>query len=229
MAEFDGEGAFQGAAAGAAGGSAFGPVGAGVGAGIGLLGGGFLGGKSDNDKAMRELIAAQERLTRDAALRRVDMQTGRVKAMGQQLGAFNPMNQQTAQLMGPEYAFSGDQLASMAQNPMPAPEVPSQYAAKLAYLENRGRVDAELKRRPLNEQELSLVANKGREALYGDPRNKPSHEEEMFLMQWANKQDQLASANQEQQDYIRGNTGALPQGPQPLQNRAAPRGARRAV
>lgn len=218
---YDPASGFQGAAAGGAGGSAFGPVGAGVGIALGGLVGGFAGGSAneENEKARKELLRAQERLSRDAALRRFDVQQGRSQAMAQQLGAFNPMNQQTAQLMGPQYAFSGDQLASMAKNPMPAPEIPSQYADML------------MAQKEYNADVANRKQKYGKSAVIGtpvDPKRLPqTAEEQRFIEEWIRKEQEYAAAGQAQQDYIRNNTAPLPPGPAALGPRAAPQQARR--
>lgn len=232
---YDPASGFQGAAAGGAGGSAFGPVGAGVGIALGGLIGGFAGGAAgeENEKAQRELLRAQERLNRDAALRRFDVQQGRSQALAQQLGAFNPMNQQTAQLMGPEYAFSGDQLASMAKNPMPAPQIPSQYADKLAAYKQQ---QADLRAyngaglSPAEREKMQVQLARTGSPSFVDPKRLPQNaEEQQFIDDWLRKEHGYQQAQQSQQDYIRNNTTPLPPGPAALGPRAAPQKARRAV
>lgn len=77
----------------------------------------------DNSKEQKALIAKQEQMAREAETRRYQMQTARMDAMGQRMAAFSPMNQRTAQLLGPDAAFRPEQLASMVENPL-KPQLP---------------------------------------------------------------------------------------------------------
>lgn len=77
----------------------------------------------DNSKEQKALIAKQEQMAREAEMRRYQMQTARMDAMGQRMAAFSPMNQRTAQLLGPDAAFRPEQLASMVENPL-KPQLP---------------------------------------------------------------------------------------------------------
>jgi hypothetical protein len=82
---------------------------------------GLFGG--DSSKEQKALIAKQEQMAREAEMRRYQMQTARMDAMGQRMAAFNPMNQRMAQMLGPDAAFKPEQLASMVQNPL-KPQLP---------------------------------------------------------------------------------------------------------
>lgn len=77
--------------------------------------GSLLGAESDSHKA---LIAKQQQIGKEARERQAQNQQARMNALGQQILAFNPMNQTMAQMFGPQAAFQPEQLAQMAANPM---------------------------------------------------------------------------------------------------------------
>lgn len=74
------------------------------------------GAQSDEEKA---LLAKQKQLAEEAKQRQQQMQQARMNAMGQSLLAFNPRNQMMAKMFGPHAAFTPQQFAQMAQNPIP--------------------------------------------------------------------------------------------------------------
>lgn len=74
------------------------------------------GAQGDAEKA---LAAKQQQLAQEAAQRQKQMQQARMNALGQSMLAFNPQNQMMAQMFGPQAAFSPDQFAQMAKNPIP--------------------------------------------------------------------------------------------------------------
>jgi hypothetical protein len=74
------------------------------------------GAQSDAEK---QLLAKQEELAKEARQRQQQQQQARMNALGQSLLAFNPQNQMMAQMFGPGAAFTPEQFAQMAQNPMP--------------------------------------------------------------------------------------------------------------
>jgi len=79
------------------------------------------GAQGDAEKALQK---KQEELAREAKLRRQQMQEARMNALGQSMLAFNPQNQAMAQMFGPQAAFSPEQFAQMAQNPMVPQQLP---------------------------------------------------------------------------------------------------------
>lgn len=78
--------------------------------------GGLTGAQSDAQKA---LLAKQKQMAEEAKKRQRINEQARMNALGQKILAFNPQNQMMAQMFGPEAAFSPQQFAQMAQNPMP--------------------------------------------------------------------------------------------------------------
>lgn len=129
-------GAFSPAAAGAAGAGAAGAGAAGAGAagaagaaagglsladaiglgGLGLSGIGLVASqiKTGPEKA---LIAKQKELAEATEQRRKQQEQERLNRLGQQLLAFNPLNQAMARMYGPEAAFSPDQMSQLAGDP----------------------------------------------------------------------------------------------------------------
>ena len=80
---------------------------------------GSLGGyKSDEEK---RLMKTQEALAAEAKKRQRALQQRNLNTLGQRLTAFNPQNQLMAQMFGPQAAFTPEQFANMAANPMPQP------------------------------------------------------------------------------------------------------------
>jgi hypothetical protein len=73
------------------------------------------GGGGDEAKKLRE---KQEQIARETQLRRQQMQTARMDALGARMVAFDPYNQYLARTFGPEAAFQPEALAGMAENPM---------------------------------------------------------------------------------------------------------------
>lgn len=117
---------------------------------------GSLGGYESDEK--KALLAKQEELARETAKRREQMQRAGMNSLGQRLLAFNPQNQLMAQMFGPEAAFTPQQFAQMAQNPMgpPQPDAdlinyqgtdPRVLARLDAYMKQRGQYDAEEQKR----------------------------------------------------------------------------------
>lgn len=75
----------------------------------------LLGAETSSHKA---LIAKQKQMAEEARKRQEMNQQARMNMLGQQLLAFNPMNQVMAQMFGPEAAFTPEQMAGFGQNPM---------------------------------------------------------------------------------------------------------------
>ena len=66
----------------------------------------------------KRLLEKQQQMADEAARRREQVQQQSMDALGQQLMAFAPLNQAMASMYGPEAAFTQEQFANMAQNPM---------------------------------------------------------------------------------------------------------------
>ncbi len=91
--------------------------------GIPLLGP-LTGAQSDEQKA---LIAKQKEMAEEARKRQRLNHEARMSALGQQMLAFDPMNQTMAKMFGPGAAFQPEQLANMAKDPMKPQLDPSLY------------------------------------------------------------------------------------------------------
>lgn len=74
--------------------------------------------RSGGDDETAKLKAKQEQIARETELRRQQMQTARMDALGARMLAFDPYNQHLSRMFGPEAAFQPEQLAAMAENPM---------------------------------------------------------------------------------------------------------------
>lgn len=66
----------------------------------------------------KELLKAQRAMAADMKKRAGMNERARMNAMAQKLMAFGPQQQMMAQMFGPDAAFSPEQMAQMAQNPM---------------------------------------------------------------------------------------------------------------
>ena len=85
---------------------------------------GALGGyESDEQKA---LIKKQEQMAAEMKKRAQQNEQARMNALGQKMLAFNPQNQLMAQMFGPDAAFTPQQFADMAANPLANPAAASQ-------------------------------------------------------------------------------------------------------
>lgn len=69
--------------------------------------------------AAKRLEAKQQQLAEEARRKEQQMQQARMNALGQSMLAFNPQNQMMAQMFGPQAAFTPEQFAEMAKNPIP--------------------------------------------------------------------------------------------------------------
>lgn len=89
--------------------------------GLTPLGVGYNVGKKMLSKgdAAKNLEAKQQQLAEEARRKEMATQQARMNALGQSLIAFNPQNQMMAQMFGPQAAFTPDQFAQMAKNPIP--------------------------------------------------------------------------------------------------------------
>lgn len=74
-------------------------------------------------KEQKQLVEAQQQMALEAQKRQGQVQDQRMNMLAQQVLAFNPRNQQLAQMVGPQAAFSPEQAAQMVQGPAP-PEDP---------------------------------------------------------------------------------------------------------
>ncbi len=115
--------------------------------------GDLIGAKSDEEKA---ILAKQKQLAEEAKQRRAQMQQARMNAMGQSILAFNPRNQMMAKMFGPEAAFSPQQFAQMAQNPIPH-ETPWGTGTNEQRVEQVKRRDAERQRQAMIQGSMSPV------------------------------------------------------------------------
>lgn len=79
----------------------------------------------DSNKENKALLAKQEQMARETAQRRDQAAQSRMDALGQQVLAFNPLNQAMAEMYGPGAAFTPEQAAGMVQNPAGAPRLDS--------------------------------------------------------------------------------------------------------
>lgn len=73
------------------------------------------GSKSDEQKA---LLKKQQQMADELKKRQRMNEQARMNALGQQMLAFNPQNQLMAQMFGADAAFSPQQFAQMAADPM---------------------------------------------------------------------------------------------------------------
>lgn len=77
--------------------------------------------------AQKQLLKKQEQMAEETRKRMRVNQQARMQALGQQMLAFNPMNQTMAKMFGPDAAFKPEQLAAMAADPMKPQLDPSLY------------------------------------------------------------------------------------------------------
>lgn len=121
----DAKSAFSGGLTGAAIGSGVAPgVGTALGGLAGLTIGGFtdlFGGGDDEKKAMRALQQRQKELAAELERQRQETYKGRIQALNQSTQALAPYNNMVAQMVGPQAAFSGDQVAAMTADPKGGP------------------------------------------------------------------------------------------------------------
>lgn len=119
----DAKSAFQGGLTGAGLGTAIAPglgtgIGAAAGLGIGALTDLFGGG---DDSAMRALQQRQRELAAQLERQRQETYRGRIQALNQGAQALAPYNNMVAQMVGPQAAFSGQQVAAMTADPKGGP------------------------------------------------------------------------------------------------------------
>lgn len=115
--------------------------------------GDLTGAQSNEEKA---LLEKQKQLAEEAVQRRKQMQQARMNAMGQSILAFNPRNQMMAKMFGPEAAFTPQQFAQMAQNPIPN-ETPWGTGTDQQRVEQVQRRDAERQRQAMIQGSMSPV------------------------------------------------------------------------
>lgn len=70
-------------------------------------------------KEQKKLVEVQQQMALEAQKRQGQVQDQRMNMLAQQVLAFNPRNQQLAQMVGPQAAFSPEQAAQMVQLPEP--------------------------------------------------------------------------------------------------------------
>ena len=87
------------------------------------------GAQTDSQKA---LIKKQQQLAEEAKKRQAANERARMNAIGQQILAFNPLNQTMAQMFGPQAAFSPEQMSQMVADPYA--RSPEEFAAARAGL-----------------------------------------------------------------------------------------------
>lgn len=121
------------------------------------------GSKSDEEKA---LLKKQEQMAAELRRRAQQNQQARMNALGQQMLAFNPQNQMMAEMFGADAAFSPQQFAQMAVDPMA-----NHQAAQAAHqqslrsgkpmtpeeAENWARVQADKQRQAMVQQNMRPV------------------------------------------------------------------------
>lgn len=120
----------------------------------------LFGGQSKEQKALK---AQQEKLAQEAELRREQTQQARMQALGQRVLAFNPHNQLMAQMFGPQAAFSPEQLAGMAANPME----PAIDPELINYTGTDKKVQARVEESIRKKQEFERQEKERREMLMG--------------------------------------------------------------
>lgn len=121
-----------------------------------------LGGyEPDSQKALR---AKQEQMAAELKKRQQQNEQARLNALGQSMLAFNPQNQLMAQMYGPDAAFTPQQFAQMAADPMAAS--PEAFSAAHAESMRTGqpmkgfdkeqldRMEADRRRRAMIEQNM---------------------------------------------------------------------------
>lgn len=67
--------------------------------------------------AQKRLLQKQQQLAEETKKRATENERARMNALGQQVLAFNPLNQTMAQMFGPEAAFTPQQFANMVTDP----------------------------------------------------------------------------------------------------------------
>jgi hypothetical protein len=85
-----------------------------------LPGGWLRGAQSDEEKA---LLERQEEVRGDVKQQRARQEQAWLNARARGLQAFAPLNNMMAQKMGPQAAFSPQQMAEFAKSPLPAPQL----------------------------------------------------------------------------------------------------------
>lgn len=190
----DSRSAFQGGLAGAGLGAAVGgPIGAGIGgvAGLGIGGLTDLFGGGD-DGAMRALQRRQQELAAELERQRQETYKGRIQALNQGVQALAPYNNMVAQMVGPQAAFSGQQVAAMTADPKGGP------SAQYPWIENA--YEAGWDRKPLIEfAELMGQTGvvDGRREIPRDRLQKVQHDYDT-LQEYARQRREYAATTQQQ-------------------------------
>lgn len=96
---------------------------------------------SDADKA---LVEKQKQLAEEAKKREEANAQARLQALGQSMLAFAPRNQMMNQMFGPQAAFSGQQMAQMANDPYAQPIDQAQAAWLQAQRQNPNAIPPEV-------------------------------------------------------------------------------------
>lgn len=85
--------------------------------GLGLSGIQVIDALGGNSKEEKQLLAKQEELAQATEQRRKQAEQERLNRLGQQLMAFNPLNQAMANMYGPQAAFSPEAMGALAGDP----------------------------------------------------------------------------------------------------------------
>lgn len=118
------------------------------------------GAETSSHKALK---AKQEQMAEEAKKRQRLNHQVRMNALGQQMLAFNPMNQTMAQMFGPGAAFQPEQLAAMAADPMKPQLDPSLYG----YQGTNDKKEAEIKAFMADKKQYDENEKRRREMLMG--------------------------------------------------------------
>jgi hypothetical protein len=111
----------------------------------------------------RALVAKQQQMADEAKKRQRLNHQARMNALGQQMLAFNPMNQTMAQMFGPGAAFQPEQLAAMAADPMKPQLDPSLYG----YQGTNDKKEAEIRAFMADKKQYDENEKRRREMLMG--------------------------------------------------------------